>query len=250
MSLKFIDLSHPLDSDVQVYPGDPVMSSHPCTTIAKDGYNVTSLNMGSHTGTHLDAPYHFIQDGRKIEEILLEELVGPFVLVDLASEDDPRPTLKERQRITWEGHISPALEKHAEATSHKTLPSILLIRTGWSEHFKTPTYFHHPYLTKDAAERVLEAGFRVIGVDTASPDETPIDGLGGEEGFGFHEVVLGSGSMIVENLTNLDSLVRALKSTGRNTGSWVVSLAPLRLRGCDGSPIRAFAFHSSTVANS
>ncbi|PPQ66219.1 hypothetical protein CVT24_000331 [Panaeolus cyanescens] len=239
MSSNFIDLSHPLDESVQVYPGDPLMSSHPCATIAKDGYNVTGLSLGSHTGTHLDAPYHFVQDGRKIEEILLEELVGRFALVDLASDSFSEPGLSARQRITWEDHILPALHKSGVLSSDGPRPKIMLIRTAWSEHFKTPKYFHHPYLTRDAAERILEAGFRVIGVDTPSPDETPIDGVGGDEGFGFHEVILGAGSMIVENLTNLESIASAIRRTDLHDGCWIVNLAPLRLVGCDGSPIRA-----------
>lgn len=79
-----------------------------------------------------------------------------------------------------------------------------------------------------------------MGLDIPSPDETPrTDGsTEGRDGFGFHERFLGSGGIIVENLANLGELIKAKK---REEGLWVVSLAPLKLDGLDGSPIRAFA---------
>lgn len=80
-----------------------------------------------------------------------------------------------------------------------------------------------------------------MGVDIPSPDETPRgDGsTEGGDGFGFHEQFLGSGGVIVENLTNLGELVRAVED---GEGRWMVSVVPLKLDGLDGSPVRAFAF--------
>ena len=113
---------------------------------------------------------------------------------------------------------------------------VLVIYTGWSDRFwGTQEYFDHPYLTKEAAEKVvLEKGVRVLAVDTASPDES-----NGDDGFGVHETVLGMGGVIVENLANVNKI---LDGEGGES-EWMVSFVPLYLGGEeDGSPIRAFAW--------
>ena len=226
---RFIDLSHPLTSETQIYPSDPIFQCKPHATHAKDGYSVHQLSLGTHTGTHIDAPYHFFADGRKIGDIQLEELVGDVAVVNLSG-------LKERQRISWE-----VLQPH-EQLMHGC--RILLINTGWSRaHYQTPMYLSHPYLAPNIAAEILARGIRVIGVDTLSPDETlstfaPI--TEGSDGFGFHEAFLGAGGIIAENLTNLEELLEAQETTSEGE-KWVVNLVPLKLTEGDGSPVRAFA---------
>src|SRR4028119_151353 len=78
-----VDLSHPLDDDTPVYPGDPVARFTPAATVAADGYNVLHVRMGSQTGTHVDAPYHFLEDGARIDELPLEYFLGPAVVADV-----------------------------------------------------------------------------------------------------------------------------------------------------------------------
>jgi kynurenine formamidase len=109
---------------------------------------------------------------------------------------------------------------------------IVLLLTGWSTHWNTPKYNDHPFMSRDAAEGIIATGVCVLGTDTLSPDETIVDGTDSKFGFGAHDVILGSGGVIAENLTNLDAIL------GKDT---VVSLVPLNIRGCDGSPVRAFA---------
>lgn len=214
-----VDLSHKLNSCATIYPGDPAFTCHPCATVAKDGYSVHALALGSHTGTHIDAPSHFFVDGKTIDQISLRTLFGPLVVVDLT-----RHNLRNRQIITW---------ADIEASSELMLPGVILIlRTGWSVYWGLPRYYDHPFLARDAAVRILEKGVRILGVDTLSPDETPYQGVGGGEGFGTHEVILGAGGIIAENLTNLAAL------DGHNR----IGLVPLSLEGSDGSPVRAFAW--------
>ncbi|TCD66662.1 hypothetical protein EIP91_001080 [Steccherinum ochraceum] len=113
---------------------------------------------------------------------------------------------------------------------------MVLIRTGWDRHWGTDAYFEHPYLSKEAAERMLATGITLIGVDTLSPDETLLPTVAVPEpqfDFSVHNVVLGAGCLIAENLTNLGQILH---------GQWVVSMLPLKLYGCDGSPIRACAW--------
>lgn len=98
-----------------------------------------------------------------------------------------------------------------------------MVCTGWSERFGTPAYLDHPWLTPDAARAIVDSGVRAVGVDTLSPD--PRGSLA------FHEIVLGAGVVIVENLRGVDRL-RGRPAT--------LSFYPLSLTG-DGSPVRAVA---------
>ncbi|KAG6866430.1 hypothetical protein C0991_004715 [Blastosporella zonata] len=218
-SSTIVDLSHKLDSNVQIYPGDPQFTCRPCATIAEEGYSVHSITLGSHTGTHIDAPSHFFPGGATIDQIPLSSLFAPLVLIDLAQR-----RLQERQMITWED---------IKAFAELMRPGVILVvHTGWSAHWGLPKYFEHPYLAKDAIEKIVERGVRIVGVDTLSPDETEYQGVGGLHGFGAHEVILGAGGVIAENLTGLDKL----------EGQTHIALVPLNLEGCDGSPVRAFAW--------
>ena len=216
---SLIDLSHRLNSNALVYPGDPVFTCRPFASIETDGYSVQAISMGSHTGTHVDAPSHFFTEGKTIDQIPLSTFVGNGLVIDLASKGP-------RQKIVWDD-----LAAYAGQMKEGV---ILLLYTGWSKHWCTPKYYEHPFLDRDAAERIVVRGIRVLGVDTLNPDETCLDGTVGE-GFGVHEVILGAGGVIAENLTNLNGLI------GRDV---MVSLIPLNLDGSDGSPIRAFAWRA------
>lgn len=212
---------------MQVYPGDPVFACHSAATVEKNGYNVTALSMGSHTGTHLDAPYHFFDDGKKVHELPLEDLVGPAVVLRANLAGDLGP----RQRITWDELVRRDPESFQKL--EKGGVSIVLIRTGWSAHWKTPRYLEHPFLERRIAVELLRRGVRVLGVDTLSPDEIPGEGSEGDGDFGVHDTILGEGAIIVENLRGLDELPDRLV---------IASLLPLKIEGCDGSPIRAVAW--------
>ncbi|KAJ6590120.1 putative cyclase [Mycena vulgaris] len=218
--MQIVDLSHSLKPDMQIYPGDPVFSCSSVTSIKEDGYAVRALSMGSHTGTHVDAPSHFFADGKTIEQIPLSTFIGPALVVDLTHKS-------ARETITWQD-LAPHAQQMAEDV-------ILLLHTGWSKYWGTKTYLDHPFLERTAAEEIIATGVRVVGVDTLSPDETRLDGTGS---FGAHEVILGAGGVIAENLTNLNAV------DGPN---YVVHLTPLKIDGSDGSPVRAFASRSVLV---
>ena len=226
---EYVDLSHTLDEKTQVYPGDPSFRCCPLLTIDHDGNNVASISMGSHTGTHVDAPYHFVQEGKRIDEVALSQFIGTTVVVDLSSKTP-------RERITW-CDLAPYAETLKRHVSENATGVILLIRTDWSKHWGSDMYFEHPYLAREAAEGIVAIGVRTFGTDTLSPDETYVDPEV-ESDFAAHQVILGAGGVIAENLTNLQAI---------QDGEWIVSLVPLKIGGCDGSPVRAFASRRTPV---
>lgn len=212
-----VDLSHPLDDDTPVYPGDPVARFQPATTIDEHGYNVLHVAMGSQTGTHVDAPFHFLADGPRIDELPLELFVAPAVVADVRGR-------APHAAITWDD-LAPVADRLGPGR-------MLVLHTGWDAHWGTDAYFDHPFLAGDAAERVVAAGVRTVGLDALSLDET-VPGGEPSGGFAAHLAVLGAGGVIVENLRGLGAL-----------RSWepVISVLPLRLAGADGAPVRAVAF--------
>ncbi|KAI1785845.1 putative cyclase [Ganoderma leucocontextum] len=228
MPSLYVDLSHTLDPDVQIYPGDPVFTCCPVQTIPKDGNAVHSISMGTHTGTHVDAPSHFIEDGSPIDQLPLSTFIGHVVVVDLSHKS-------AKDRIAW-SDIS-AYEETIRRKAALDHGVFVFFHTGWSQYWKSETYCDHPFLDVEVARRLLELGVKVIGVDTLSPDETRVDGSTPD--FAVHDVVLAAGVVIAENLTNLAVL---------QAGDWLVSLVPLKLGGLDGSPVRAFAWSTAALS--
>jgi kynurenine formamidase len=214
---RVVDLSIPVGPETQIYPGDPVPAVRRAMTIERDGANVLSLELGSHTGTHVDAPFHFEAGGERLEDVGLDRFVGPAVIVDVTGHGD-------RQPIGWD-----ALLPYADRMRPGT---ILVLRTGWSDRFYgTERYYDHPFLTAEACERVLERGIRTLAIDALNPDETVVDGT--EERWDVHHLVLGAGGVIAENLTNLSAI---------DFEEPLLCLFPLRLAGdADGAPCRAIA---------
>jgi kynurenine formamidase len=220
---RFVDLSQPISADTQVYPGDPVPQLDPATTIDRDGYNVLHVSMGSQTGTHVDAPYHFLADGARIDVMELSMFFGPATVVDVRG-------LPPRSTISW-SQLEPLVATMPER-------SILVLHTGWSQHWRSREYLDHPFLGKDAAEGVVAAGIRTVAIDAMSVDETAPPG--GEPGsFAAHDVLLGAGGAIVENLTNLEAV---------DFAEPVVSVLPIRLADADGAPVRAVALQLEWLA--
>jgi kynurenine formamidase len=213
---RIVDLSHPISADTQAYPGDPVPQLTPATTIDRDGYNVLQVSMGSQTGTHVDAPYHFLTDGARIDTMELTMFLGPAAVVDMRG-------LTPRSTISWP-QLEPAMSAMPEG-------SILVLHTGWSKHWRSTAYLDHPFLDQDAAEGIVAAGVRTVAIDAMSVDETAPPG-GKPGSFAAHDVLLGAGGAIVENLTNLEAV---------DFAEPLLSVLPIRLAGADGAPVRAVA---------
>jgi kynurenine formamidase len=212
------DLSRQLDADATVYPGDPPVELTPAATHDADGYRVTELRLGSHSGTHIDAPSHTEPDGRDLEDFDVGEFVFDARLVDCSS-------------AAARDSIGP------EAVPDDPAAEMLVFRTGWDDHWGTDRYLDHPYLSEAAAAACAERGCHV-GVDALSPDPTPSEREEEAEkaddepaGVPAHHELLGSGLFVVENLTGL----------GAVPDRFELRAYPLALAEADGSPVRAVA---------
>lgn len=206
------DLSHPLVTGMPTYPDDPAVSIGPATTTAREGYNVAHVSMGSQSGTHIDAPFHFLDTGLTIDEFPLDVFVGEATIADVRG-------------------VSANAEIGADAIPQPSSSGgILLIHTGWSEYWGSSTYFSHPFISAAAAEKIVAFGYKALGIDALSVDQTE----GGTGNFDAHYVILGANIPIAENLRGLAAIDW--------DAPWV-SLLPLKIAHGDGAPIRAVAFH-------
>ena len=195
-----------------VYPGDP----GPEIVTVRDmpaPWRVTDLRLGTHTGTHMDAPAHYFPDGKPIDAYPLERLVLPGVVLDV-------PGLPDAAKITWE-----ALAGQARAVP---AGGAAIIRTGWGKWWGTEHYWRYPSFSVEAAQGLAAGRASLVGMDLPSADplvHTPPL---------VHEIFLARDILLVENLAGLEQL-----EPGR---LYHFAFLPLRLAGLDGSPIRAAAW--------
>ncbi len=206
MSFKAIDITTGISPDTPVYEGDPKPLIERVSSIKNDGFVVSRMSIGTHTGTHVDAPSHIFVDGKSVDELTPESFMGKAVLLDLSSGDG---CIKEDE-----------LEKLFVQYANEEDVSVLLIKTeNHSASCKSPCSGR--MLAATAGEWIMEHGFTVVGVDTLSVDSDP--------SLPNHNLFLRNGLSIVEYLHL--SKVRA--------GLYFFICLPLKLIGCDGAPARA-----------
>lgn len=201
------DLSQALHPGTWTYPGDPPVAVEPHATLEADGYRVSSLTLGTHAGTHLDAPSHTEPEGATVDELPIEAFAFSAVLgrVDAGAGAPIGPD------------DLPALPDDADC---------LALATGWAAHWGTDRYLEHPYLAAATAERLADRGVSVA-IDAPSVDPW----AAGDGGLAAHHTLLGAGCLVVENLTGLAGLPDRFE----------LRAYPHPIAGGDGSPVRAVA---------
>jgi kynurenine formamidase len=219
---RIIDLSVVLDDATQVYPGDPQPRFSVATRIESEGFNLLRVEIGSQSGTHVDSPYHFRDDGFRLEDCDLGLFVGPGVVIDARGKGP-------RERITRED-----VEPYRESLRAGV---IALLHTGWSDaHYGSDAYFDHPFLDGAACERMLSWGVRTFAIDCINLDETILDER--EPDFFCHLQIAEAGGIIAENLRNVGAI---------DFDDPLISLLPIRFGGdADGAPCRAVALRLET----
>ena len=214
--MAFVDLSH------TIYAGMPRIHVLPEVEFAavrriEQGHplNISELKLATHVGTHVDAPWHFVPNGRTIDQIPLDDLSGPAVVVPV-------------QRGAGEPITAEDLERSPEPVREG---DIVVLYTGWSDKFDSEEYDHHPYIGEDAAQWLVNRKAKMLAVDLITVDlpqamrPTPF-------AYPVHHKLLENDVLIAENLTNLRSLV----------GKRVKLFAfPISIKGSDASQARIVA---------
>ena len=213
--MNIIDLTHEIHTGMMAYPGDPEISLEAACTHEADYCHVDYLMCGSHAGTHIDAPYHFLPEGKRITDYPVSRFIGEGVVLNLQHK-------KAGEAIT-RSDLEPLQGKIRQG-------DFLVLQTGWCEKYGDEEYLNHPYLSKEAAEKLVAWGVSIVAVDFLNVDPTKW------EQWDAHPVFLGNEVLIVENLNNSTSLDADRR--------YCFCFAPLKLQGSDGAPIRAFAVES------
>ena len=204
LAVRIIDLSHDIYEGMFKFPG----AYHPKVEMEQTGFYerdkcvVHKLVLGTHTGTHIDAPYHFFADGRTIDQIPLEWFVAEAVVFDLSGKGPGEPITEEEVDVSKVGE-----------------GEVALIKTGWYKRWGKDFYQNPPKFSVELARKLVERGVVALAVDI------PLD-------HDVHRVVLGAGRLLIENLTNLDEV---------RPGRLRLLALPLKIRGGDASPARVLA---------
>lgn len=204
---KIYDISLSLCQEMTNYPGDPPFAgSQICSVEGGDGFNLSVLTMGSHAGTHLDAPAHYFSGGLTVDRLSPEDLIGPAKVIEVAV-DAGKGILPE--------HLEGKDIREGDRILFKTLNSQLLKKKDFSSGYT--------YLSREGAEFLARKKIRLVGIDYYSVDcfshkDSP-----------SHKTLLEKNIIILEgiNLANVKS------------GEYLLIALPLKLEGCDGSPVRA-----------
>ncbi len=213
--MKIIDLTLTISNRIPTFPGSPQPNFIPWEKIKDDGYNLELLFLSSHTGTHLDAPYHFLEKGAKIHEISLKKLVSNAVLIK---------SRKKRNETITKTDIQKFEKKHGKIESF----SSVVFWTGWQRNLQKDNYFtKNPGLSVSAANYLASKKIGLVGIDSPSID------LGTDFKFPVHQIFAKKGMLIVENLANLEKI---------KSSKFHLVVLPLKLKGATGSPVRAIAF--------
>ena len=212
--MKVIDLTLTISEKIPTFPGSPQPNFINWESIEKDGYNLELLFLSTHTGTHLDAPYHFVKKGQKIDQIMTKRLVTEAILIKMRKGPDQAITKSDIQKF----------EKKFEKIDDG---STVIFHTDWQKNLNKKSYFlKNPGLAVSAAKYLASKKINLVGIDSPSID------LGKNGKFSVHHILAKEGVLIAENLANLDKI---------NSETFHLIIAPLKLKNATGSPIRAMA---------
>lgn len=205
--MKIYDLTLPITPSLIVWPGDPpVRITREADVNAGDEFSLSRLEMSAHTGTHVDAPAHFIPGGGGVETLPLDVLIGPALVVELLDVD----------QVTAVSLSTLSLPPNTQRLLFKTRNS-----ARWTAG---ETEFHKDFvaITADGAQWLVDHGIRLVGVDylSVAPYETTAE---------THVILLQAGVIPIEGL-NLHGIL---------PGEYQLICLPLLLSGCDGAPCRA-----------
>jgi arylformamidase len=207
---KIIDLSLALYNGAPTFKTDPRFSRTPHGTLATLGFNLSRITTSSHQGTHLDVPRHFFDAGEPVDQIQVNRFVTPAFKINLRRKK-PGEAIEPGDLQESDGRI--------------TAGRSVLLETGWDAVFPRQEYFRDfPCITVDLANFFADRKINLLGLDIPTPNLVDWKII--------HEILLGSGIIVVESLANLQEI---------SQDSFLFIGLPLKIKDADGSPIRAVA---------
>ena len=206
-----IDMTHTITPEIPIYPGTPVPALTPACTLTRDGFRETLLTLSSHTGTHMDAPAHLLQDGRTLDQMPMSQFSGRATVLDVSGEG---PVITES-----------FLQSNYDAI-HSA--DFILFYTGWEERWGTERFLEDTFPVPDeaASKYLVSLGLKGVGTDAISIDRIA------DQKLPVHHTLLKDSVLILENL--------CLKKV-RGRKDFLFFAPPMKFQDTDGSPIRAFA---------
>ena len=199
--MKLVDLSVVINKDTPVYPGDPEVKIQPLGVFKKDTYNDHHVSFATHVGTHIDAPWHMVADGKTLDQISIEQFVGRGRLIKVENKMFDLAAVKKAKIRQGD---------------------IVLFHTGMSDVYHKDEYFNYPEMSPEIANYLVSVKVKMIGIDMLSPDKEPYE---------VHRILLGADVLIIENLTNLEQLAAK---------EFTVYALPIKFQ-LDGAPARVIA---------
>ena len=205
-----LDLTHTISQEMPVYPGTPQPRLFRAANLEQHGYRETQLNMVSHTGTHMDAPYHMLSHGSTLDELPVSQFCGRAVVLDVS----------DRDAIT--------LEYLKAQNGLLRSVDFVLFYTGWEKRWPTRDFYADGYAVPDeeAAKYLVSCGLKGVGTDAISIDRVATDT------FPAHKVLMEGGLVIIECM--------CLKKVAGRSDLQLFAL-PMKYDGSDGAPVRAVA---------
>jgi kynurenine formamidase len=211
--MKIIDLSMSVFSGMPVFPGDPAVSVTVEKQLFENEYQVSRIRFGSHTGTHIDAPRHFLTEGAAVSDIDLECFVGEAICL--------RPSFAKTEVVG-----RPTFDLTDSQRESIRPGDRIILSTGWEKLTGTPEYFgNYPLFSEDLIMFLLEKQPVLLGADLPTL-------AGSGDPFRLHREMFSGRTVFVEGLVRTGEL---------REGRFFFSAAPLKIINGDGSPVRAYA---------
>jgi kynurenine formamidase len=229
---EIVDLTETLRPEMPVFPGDPAVTLTHVATHGVDGYEVTRMCLGSHSGTHLDAPRHFFPDGPALSDFPAERFVTYGVVLDVRG-CWARPG-QSPERVITKRYLSGALGGEPAGPGESVIFwTGYAVTSGDGAGESTNSASASITLSAEAARLLVEMRVGMVGCDAPGLDAHDAPSTVGRDSYPIHRILLGAGILLVENLCRLERL---------GSGRVQCAFLPLAVEGTDGAPVRAVAW--------
>lgn len=199
--MKFVDLTMTVNENTPVYPGDPKPEFKRIAYCETDGWNEHRICANTHFGTHIDSPWHMLEEGKRLTDFSIDKFIGRAIILDVRGQSEIDTQLS-------------GVEKD----------DIVFLRTDHTLKANSPAFFDdNPVISMKLAEALVDIKVKMVGIDSYSPDNPP---------FAIHKIFMKHDILILENLVNLAAVPSA---------KFMAYVLPIKYERIDGAPCRVIA---------